>query len=91
MGGDGGEGGAVGWGGGCSVGMGVARWRESYISVMVLDVGASEYCMLIGASVSSKMWLHFVAFKKIFCLDWDVFHHRWLSGPFSPSKPCSFL
>ena len=56
----------MGWGGGCSVGMGVARWRESYISVMVLDVGAPEYCMLIGASISSKMCAVFCCiFKNI--------------------------
>ena len=57
------------------MGMGVARWREGYISVMILDAGALEYCMLIGASISSKMCavFFFFSFLKIFCLDWDVF------------------
>ena len=44
------------------MGMGVARWREGYISVMILDAGALEYCMLIGASISSKMCAVFFIF-----------------------------
>ena len=50
------------------MGMGVARWREGYISVMILDAGALEYCMLIGASISSKMcavFFFFFIFKNI--------------------------